>query len=82
VTGKLKILEEKCGIVNLRLSMLDKDAFILDQITANYTTSSSGEMNFSLLGFNPAYLLLEVFNEEGEKLNENCRWEIDNLSVS
>jgi hypothetical protein len=82
VTGKFKILEEKCGTVNLRLSMLDKDAFILDQITANYTASSSPEMSFSLVGFNHAYLLLEVFNEEGEKLSESCRWEIDNLSVS
>ena len=82
VTGKFNILEEKCGTVNLRLSMLDKDAFILDQITANYTASSFSRMNFSLVGFKPAYLLLEVFNEEGENLSESCRWEIDNLSVS
>lgn len=82
IKGKLNILEEKCGTISLRLSMLDKDAFILDQITANYTPTSRGEMNFSLLGLNPAYLLLEVFNEEGENLTENCRWEIENLSVS
>ncbi|NEP44115.1 MAG: hypothetical protein F6K35_34765 [Okeania sp. SIO2H7] len=62
--------------------MLDKDAFILDQVTANYTPTSSGEVNFSLLGLNPAYLLMEVFNGEGEILSESCSWEIDNLSVS
>ena len=82
VKGKLNILEEQCSGIYLRLSLLDKDAFILDQIYANYTDTSSPEMNFSLLGLNPAYLLLEAFDGEGDKLSENCSWEIDNLSVS
>ena len=82
IKGKFKILNSKCSGLTLRLSMLDKDAFILDQVTANYTPTSSGEVNFSLLGLNPAYLLMEVFDEKGEILSESCSWEIDNLSVS
>ncbi|MDY6803157.1 MAG: hypothetical protein SXA11_05040 [Cyanobacteriota bacterium] len=82
VKGKLNILEEKCSGISLRLSLLDKDAFILDRIYANYTDTSSPEINFSLLGLNPAYLLLEAFDGEGDKFSENCSWEIDNLSVS
>lgn len=82
VKGKLKILEEKCSGISLRLSVLDKDAFILDQISANYAASSASEINFSVLSLNPAYLLLEVLDREGDKSSPNCSWEIDNLSVS
>lgn len=69
------------GGVSLRLSMLDEVAFILSQVSSFYTPRSSTELDFFLEGDNQAYLLLEIFDGEGNAISESCPWEIKNFSV-
>ena len=82
VTGKLKFIDRECKGISLRLSMLDEEAFILSQVSSFYAPGNSTELDFSLQGGNPSYLLLEMFDGESNEIGESCAWEIENLSVS
>lgn len=82
ITGKFNFLSQECAGLSLRLSILDAEGNVRETTLTKYIPGSSSNLDLSLNGKNPAYLLLEVVSIYNDKLTDNCGWEIKNLAVN
>ncbi len=82
VTGKLNLLNQQCPGVALRLTLWDKQGMLIDSAEMAYGGKSAIDLNLSVGGKNPIYLLLEVLSSNKQDLTNQCQLEINNLAVS
>ncbi|MEG3973592.1 hypothetical protein QT970_03090 [Microcoleus sp. herbarium8] len=81
VTGQLTLLNQQCPGVALRLTLWDKQGKLIDSARMEYGGKSAIDLNLSVGGKNPIYLLLEVLSSDKQELTNQCQLEINNLSV-
>ncbi|MEG4864513.1 MULTISPECIES: hypothetical protein [unclassified Microcoleus] len=81
VTGQLTLLNQQCPGVALRLTLWDKQGKLIDSARMEYGGKSAIDLNLSVGGKNPIYLLLEVLSSDKQDLTNQCQLEINNLSV-
>ncbi|MEG4997643.1 hypothetical protein [Microcoleus sp. B4-D4] len=81
VTGQLALLNQQCPGVALRLTLWDKQGKLIDSARMEYGGKSAIDLNLSVGGKNPIYLLLEVLSSDKQELTNQCPLEINNLSV-
>jgi len=81
VTGKLSLLNQQCPGVALRLTLWDKQGKLIDSAKMEYGGKSAIDLNLSVGGKNPIYLLLEVLSSDKQDLTNQCQAEIHNLAV-
>ena len=81
VTGKLASADKQCPGVALRLTLWDKQGKLIDSATMTDAGKSAIDLNLSVGGKNPIYLLLEVLSSGKQNLTNQCKLEINNLSV-
>ena len=81
VTGKLNLVNKQCPGVSLRLTLWDKQGMLIDSAEMEYGAKSAINLNLSVEGKNPIYLLLEVLSSDKQDLTNQCQLEINNLSV-
>ncbi len=82
VTGKLSLLNQQCPGVALRLTLWDKQGKLINSAKMEYGGKSAIDLNLSVEGRNPIYLLLEVLSSDKQDLTNQCQLEINNLAVS
>ncbi|MEG3861561.1 hypothetical protein [Microcoleus sp. herbarium12] len=82
VTGKLNLLNSQCPGISLRLTLWDKQGKLIDSAVMAYGAKSAIDLNLSVAGKNPIYLLLEVLSSDKQDLTNQCQLEINNLAVS
>ncbi|MCY7384281.1 MAG: hypothetical protein LH628_17170 [Microcoleus sp. CAN_BIN18] len=81
VTGKLNLLNQQCPGVALRLTLWDKQGNLINSGEMAYGGKSAIDLNLSVGGKNPIYLLLEVLSNDQQDLTNQCQLEINNLAV-
>ncbi|MEG4014900.1 MULTISPECIES: hypothetical protein [unclassified Microcoleus] len=81
VSGKLALLNQQCPGVALRLTLWNKQGKLIDSAKMEYGGKSAIDLNLSVGGKNPIYLLLEVLSSDKQELTNQCPLEINNLSV-
>ncbi|MCW6051171.1 hypothetical protein K4039_13990 [Lyngbya sp. CCAP 1446/10] len=81
VTGKLSLLNQQCPGVALRLTLWNKQGKLIDSAKMEYGGKSAIDLNLSVGGKNPVYLLLEVLSNDKQDLTKQCQLEINNLAV-
>ncbi|MGB3267194.1 MAG: hypothetical protein WBA89_24970 [Microcoleus sp.] len=81
VTGQLALLNQQCPGVALRLTLWDKQGKLIDSAKMEYGAKSAIDLNLSVGGKNPVYLLLEVLSRDKQELTNQCQLEMNNLSV-
>ncbi|PSB52090.1 hypothetical protein C7B67_08440 [filamentous cyanobacterium Phorm 6] len=81
VTGKLNLLNQQCPGVALRLTLWDKQGNLINSGEMAYGGKSAIDLNISVGGKNPIYLLLEVLSNDQQDLTNQCQLEIKNLAV-
>ncbi|MFS8117851.1 MAG: hypothetical protein ACMG55_05080 [Microcoleus sp.] len=81
VTGKLNLLNQQCPGVALRLTLWDKQGNLISSREMAYGRKSAIDLNLSVGGKNPIYLLLEVLSNDQQDLTNQCQLEINNLAV-
>ena len=82
VIGKLNLLNKQCPGVALRLTLWDKQGKLIDSATMTDAGKSAIDLNLSVGGKNPIYLLLEVLSSGKQDLTNQCKLEINDLAVS
>jgi hypothetical protein len=82
VTGKLNLLNSQCPGISLRLTLWDNQGKLIDSAVMAYGAKSAIDLNLSVGGKNPIYLLLEVLSSDKQDLTNQCQLEINNLAVS
>jgi hypothetical protein len=82
ITGKLNFLNKQCQGISLRLTLWNKQGKLMKSVAKFYTQTNPSDLNQSLEGKNPTYLLLEVSNTDKRDLTNQCQVEINNLAVS
>jgi hypothetical protein len=81
ITGKLSLLNKQCPGISLRLTLWNKQGKLINSAAQNYTQTNSSDLNLSLEGKNPAYLLLEVLSSDKQDLTNQCQLGVNNLAV-
>ncbi|MEG4283359.1 hypothetical protein QUB68_09545 [Microcoleus sp. A006_D1] len=82
VTGKLNLPNKQCPGVALRLTLWDKQGNLINSGEMADGGKSAIDLNLSVGGKNPIYLLLEVLSSSKQDLTNQCQLEIQNLAVS
>ncbi len=82
VTGKLNLPNKQCPGVALRLTLWDKQGKLIDSAEITDGGKSAIDLNLSVGGKNPIYLLLEILGSDKQDLTNQCQLEINNLAVS
>ena len=81
ITGKLSLLNKQCPGVSLQLTLWNKQGKLINSTVKIYTQTNPSDLNLSLEGKNPAYLLMEVLSSGKQDLTKQCQLEINNLAV-
>ncbi len=81
ITGKLKFINPECEGLSFKFSMLDELGNLIDTSLYNYFPGAASDFNFSLVGRNPVYLILENSTINNDELTDKCGWIINNLIV-